>query len=75
MLAPAPPAIINTSFNMHEEPVICSPDDAVRAFLLDNIDYLAIGPFLAPYPRLRENTKERQRCRRGSQPVSCSGAC
>jgi carbamoyltransferase len=56
------PAIINTSFNMHEEPIVCSPDDAVRAFLLGNIDYLAIGPYLAPHPRLRENARQRQGC-------------
>ena len=34
--------LINTSYNMHEEPIVCSPDDAVRAFL----DVLALGPFL-----------------------------
>lgn len=55
------PAIINTSFNMHEEPIVCSPEDAVRAFLLGNLDYLAIGPFLAPHPKLQENAKSRQR--------------
>lgn len=53
------PAIINTSFNMHEEPIVCSPADAVRAFLLGNLDYLAIGPFLVPHPRLRENMNGR----------------
>jgi carbamoyltransferase len=57
------PAIINTSFNMHEEPIICSPSDAVRAFLLGNIDYLAIGSFLVPHPRLRENTRQRESSR------------
>lgn len=54
------PAIINTSFNMHEEPIACTPDDAIRAFLLGNLDYLAIGPFLAPHPRLREIEKQRR---------------
>lgn len=39
-------SLINTSFNMHEEPIVCTPFDAVRAFLLGNLDYLAIGPFL-----------------------------
>jgi carbamoyltransferase len=29
--------VINTSFNMHEEPIVCSPDDAVRAFLQGNL--------------------------------------
>jgi carbamoyltransferase len=55
------PAMINTSFNMHEEPIVCSPDDAIRAFLMGNIDYLAIGPFLVPHPRLKELTHERQK--------------
>lgn len=40
------PTIINTSFNMHEEPIVCSPGDAVRSFLQGNLDALAIGPFL-----------------------------
>ena len=44
------PVLINTSFNMHEEPIVCSPQDAIRAFLLGNIDYLAIGTFLVPHP-------------------------
>lgn len=42
--------LINTSFNMHEEPIVCSPADAVRAFLRGNLDYLAIGPYLVPHP-------------------------
>ncbi len=40
------PVIINTSFNIHEEPIVCTPDDAIRAFKVGNIDYLAIGNFL-----------------------------
>jgi carbamoyltransferase len=40
------PSLINTSFNMHEEPIVCSPDDAVRAFLQGHLDDLVIGPFL-----------------------------
>jgi carbamoyltransferase len=44
------PSVINTSFNMHEEPIVCSPDDAIRAFLQGNLDYLAIGDFLAAHP-------------------------
>jgi carbamoyltransferase len=54
------PAVINTSFNMHEEPIVCSPEDALRAFLLGNIDYLAMGDFLIPHPRLKENLRSRQ---------------
>ncbi|MDT0593615.1 carbamoyltransferase family protein [Glaciecola petra] len=44
------PSLINTSFNMHEEPIVCSPHDAVRAFLDGNLDYLAIGGFLVKHP-------------------------
>ncbi|MBW2662683.1 MAG: hypothetical protein JRD93_12005 [Deltaproteobacteria bacterium] len=40
------PVIINTSFNIHEEPIVCTPDDAVRAFKIGHLDYLAIGNFL-----------------------------
>jgi carbamoyltransferase len=45
------PALINTSFNMHEEPIVCTPADAVRAFLQGHLDVLSIGPFIvhAPY--------------------------
>lgn len=53
------PVLINTSFNMHEEPIVCSPDDAVRAFLDGRIDYLAIGPFLVPHPTLGDIDRER----------------
>lgn len=53
------PSVINTSFNMHEEPIVCSPDDAVRAFLLGNIDYLAIGPYLVAHPNLESLMAER----------------
>lgn len=40
------PSLINTSFNMHEEPIVCSPDDACRAFLASGLPYLAINDFL-----------------------------
>lgn len=38
--------LINTSFNMHEEPIIRSPAEAVEAFLGAGLDRLAAGPFL-----------------------------
>ncbi|WP_158607994.1 carbamoyltransferase family protein [Nocardia panacis] len=39
------PMVLNTSFN-DQEPIICSPQDAVNTFLKTEIDYLAIGPYL-----------------------------
>ncbi len=46
------PCVINTSFNMHEEPIVCTPDEAVRAFLASDLDALSIGPYLASSDRL-----------------------
>jgi carbamoyltransferase len=44
------PCVINTSFNMHEEPIVCTPYDAIRAFKLGHLDYLAIGNWIARNP-------------------------
>jgi carbamoyltransferase len=44
------PTLINTSFNMHEEPIVNTPVDAIRAFLQSNLDYLAMGPFIVKHP-------------------------
>jgi len=41
------PVLINTSFNVRGEPIVCSPADAIRCFLNASIDLLAIGPYLA----------------------------
>jgi carbamoyltransferase len=38
--------IINTSFNVRGEPIVCTPTDAYRCFMRTDMDYLAIGPFL-----------------------------
>ena len=46
-------ALINTSFNMHEEPIVCSPHDALQAFQTSGLDHLIIGPFLVS--RLHES--------------------
>lgn len=40
------PVIINTSFNVRGEPIVCSPQDAFDCFLRTDMDYLAIGSFL-----------------------------
>jgi carbamoyltransferase len=43
-------AVLNTSFNIHGEPLVCSPDEAVDVFLRSGADALAIGPFLVMRP-------------------------
>jgi carbamoyltransferase len=40
------PALINTSFNKHEEPIVCTPKDAISAWKNNSIDVLAIGNYL-----------------------------
>jgi carbamoyltransferase len=55
------PAIINTSFNMHEEPIVCSPHDAIRAFTLGHLDYLAMGNYLARNPAPAQANERRAR--------------
>jgi carbamoyltransferase len=38
--------MINTSFNMHEEPIVRSPEEAIAAFQQSHLHYLVLGPFL-----------------------------
>ncbi len=38
--------LINTSFNLHGEPIVHSPADAIRSFRAGHLDALALGPFL-----------------------------
>jgi carbamoyltransferase len=40
------PVMINTSFNVRGEPIVCTPDDAYRCFMTTDIDALVIGDFL-----------------------------
>lgn len=40
------PIILNTSFNVRGEPIVCTPHDAIQCFLKTDIDHLVIGPFL-----------------------------
>lgn len=38
--------ILNTSFNIHGEPIVCSPQDALEAFRKSDLKYLALGHYL-----------------------------
>jgi len=37
------PMVINTSFNLSDEPIVCSPDDAIRCFAVSGLDTLYLG--------------------------------
>ncbi len=53
------PVLINTSFNIHEEPIVMTPQDAIRGFLEANLDYLAIGDYLVKNNTERNAPKKR----------------
>jgi carbamoyltransferase len=39
------PMLVNTSFNVADEPIVCTPADAYRCFMSTDIDALVVGPF------------------------------
>jgi len=55
------PVIINTSFNIRGEPIVCSPEDAYRCFMNTEIDYLVMGSFIVDkklQPAIRRDIKQ-----------------
>ncbi len=40
------PMLVNTSFNVRGEPIVCTPDDAYQCFMATEMDYLVIGNFV-----------------------------
>jgi carbamoyltransferase len=53
------PVLVNTSFNVRGEPIVCTPEDAFRCFMGTEIETLAVGNcFLrkeAQNPALKQN--------------------
>jgi carbamoyltransferase len=50
------PVVVNTSFNVRGEPIVCTPEDAWRCFARTNMDALVLGPFIIE--RARQNLPE-----------------
>jgi carbamoyltransferase len=40
------PIVLNTSFNVKGEPIVCTPEDALRCFITTDIDCLVVGDFI-----------------------------
>ena len=38
--------LVNTSFNVRGEPIVCTPDDAYRCFMNTEMDYLILGSYV-----------------------------
>ena len=52
------PLLVNTSFNVRGEPIICSPTDAFKCFMGTELDVLAIGNFVLLKEKQDETLKE-----------------
>lgn len=53
------PVVVNTSFNVRGEPIVCSPEDSYRCFMRTEMDYLVLENFVLDkkeQPRLEEET-------------------
>jgi carbamoyltransferase len=49
------PVLLNTSFNVKGEPIVETPDDAIKRFLTTGIDYLALHDLLMANTKLRKH--------------------
>ena len=50
------PVMINTSFNVRGEPIVCTPEDAYRCFMRTEMDHLVLGEYLLAKPAQPEWT-------------------
>jgi carbamoyltransferase len=44
------PVLVNTSFNVRGEPIVCTPEDAYRCFMRTEMDALVVGDWLLEKP-------------------------
>ena len=51
------PMIINTSFNVRGEPIVCSPDDAINCFLATDIDILVLDQYVIYKEKIKKKKK------------------
>ncbi len=51
------PVIVNTSFNIRGEPIVCTPEDAFRCFMGTDIEVLAVGNYFLQKEQQDENLK------------------
>lgn len=48
------PVLVNTSFNAHEEPIVMSPEDALRSYVDGTVDVLILQKYVVASPQLLE---------------------
>ncbi len=49
------PVIINTSFNVRGEPIVCTPEHALRCFMRTEMDYLVIGSYIVSKEKVNKS--------------------
>jgi len=52
------PMIVNTSFNVRGEPIVCRPEEAFKCFMRTEMDYLIMGSYLLDKKRLKPDFSE-----------------
>jgi carbamoyltransferase len=50
------PVLLNTSFNVRGEPIVCTPAEAFNSFSHTDMDYLVLGNALVPAASKRQLT-------------------
>jgi carbamoyltransferase len=55
------PVMINTSFNVRSEPIVCTPEDAIRCFQMTEMDVLVLGNYVVKKTQQAEDTTEQAR--------------
>jgi carbamoyltransferase len=55
------PVMINTSFNVRGEPIVCTPEDAYRGFLMTGIDALVMGRYVLHKERQTRDATDEER--------------
>jgi carbamoyltransferase len=51
--------VVNTSFNVRGEPIVCTPEEAYRCFMRTEMDFLVIGNYVfdkTMQPKMKEDT-------------------
>ena len=69
------PVIVNTSFNVRGEPIVCTPEDAYRCFMRTDMDVLVLENFLlekAAQPKIAPKTNRGRRSSRSTDASSSS---
>lgn len=68
------PIVLNTSFNLNGEPIVCTPTDAIRTFYSCGLDALILGDYLIEKPGLTAHARDRQAVEHFATSISTKSA-